>query len=591
MLMLKPKVAVIVVWVIALLFPATGSAQQARDAASRALDWIDPSLGGLDAAAGESFFRRATDCGVAPIPLFDGGGKRLSLEAVLALIEAQPDAVDAVSALLDYTRSDLDYIPYDMPATLDELLHLRFSPRETLERGGSECSDIHALGAWLLREATGLSPDDVCVVQTFGVGGMHNVIVYRDPATGGWNVMNYGRVYPVDAGSAREAIEAVYGHPGRYEVYRPDGPDDADYAVHHLDRDTFTGRLQGLEFLPGLSGLDGVFGSVPCLNGVDPAGLYGRSLDMGERGLSWQRDGFDARLRLRADGGFDAAGVSFLTRPADDDSWIAGGKIAAPDQESVFGIFEFGRLSPDRWHWTAVGFGYREAGSIMTGGNDLPEIVPFLAHQQGARCRLIGDRISPGFKLSVDWNTHAAAGLPVCLTEDGVKIIESGSNGNFTAIDPNLISWAAIGADAATAARWRFSKEASIGVTVRYRGELNDPTLAPLLSALEIGADFQYRAGRAAFGVEALVTPWGGVWAHDSRWRIGLTGGIELASGLSVSGAAAVGRYIDDTYFVVSRASLNFSFPRGLQVSLRDELFMVDGESTNAGAVSVILRF
>jgi hypothetical protein len=552
------------------------------------IDFIDPGLGALEWAGGITQALRPTDLGIVPIPLLSGASF-IGLESLVTQAAAQPDSIAAIAAILDLPRSDLSYIAYGTPRTLEEFLRLRFSPRATLERGGGECSDIHALGAWLLETAGGLGPDDVYVIQTFGVGGLHNVIIYRDPATGGWNIMNYGRIYACSAASPRQAVEAVYGNPGRYEVYQTAGPDSGDFLLRFLDRDAFTGKMQGLQFAPGLIRFDGVFGSVPGLGGIGPESLLGTNLAAGERRISFQKDGLDVRARLGRNGGLDSAGVAFLTHPAGENEWFIGAKVAAPNTQSVFGLFEFGLLSPDRWLWTTAGAGFRNMGSISTDHQGLPEFVPTAAHQQGARYRLFGTDQTDGFQLALDWNAHASFGLPIVLTESGASLIHDSSNGQFSTIDPNLFSWAALGADSSLRARWQFSPALSVGALTRYRGELNDPTLQVLVNAIELGADFEYKTERASIKIEALATPAGGIWAHDSRWRFGLACGWEPAPGLSVQAAFAGGQYIDRTWFLFTNIVIGWRVNKDFALSVRDELAVVNGDVSSTASVGLTL--
>jgi hypothetical protein len=492
--------------------------------------------------------------------------------------------------LLDYPYSDLDYMVYDI-RTVEEAFTFRQSPRQTLELGGGECSDFHTLGAYLLRTAGGFGPDDVYVLQTFGVGGMHNVIVYRDPGTGLWNIMNYGRIYQTAAAAPREAVEAVFGNPGRYEVYRAGGADEDVFTIHHLDRDSFTAVMQGLQFLPGLQGMDGVFSSVPGLGSADTRQLYGRSLSAGNRDLSAQWDGLTARVRLNDTLQLTAAGLGWLSRPASADDWTLGGKLFAPNVQSLFAAFEFGRLARDRWHWTSVGLGYRNMGSITTGWETFPQLAPFIAHQQGARYHLVGGPVRAGFRLSLDWNAHASVGLPLALTEEGRYSIADSSNGLAGVIDPNAFGWAMLGADTGLEAEGWIGRELSLSAGVRYRGELNDPTLQLVLNAVEVNAGLRYQTAGGGFAFEVAGTPVGGIWAHDSLYRTGLTGNLALSPVWALEGALSVGQYVDLSLFLFTCEALRFHLADGTDIAFRHKLIWICGAAAHDFGLAVSLSY
>ena len=550
----------------------------------------DPGRGGPLPVVGPVSVWRATDEGVTPLSLDDGFGGRISLETLVGQVAAQPDVIAAVAALLDYPRSDLAYIVYDI-RTVEDAFTFRQSPRWTLELGGGECSDFHTLGAYLLRQAGGFGPDDVYVLQTFGVGGMHNVIVYRDPDSGLWNIMNYGRIFRTAVSTPRQAVEAVFGNPGRYEVYRAGGADDDVFTIHHLDRDTFTAVMQGLQYLPGLKGMDGVFGSVPGLSGTAPRDRRELFLEAGNRdvGAVWQ--GVSVRVRLDDAWQPSAAGLGWLSTPSSPGDWILGAKCFAPNGQSIFAAFEFGLLQDSRWHWTSLGAGYRAMGSNITGWVSVPQAVPFAAHQQGARYPLVGAPSQNGFWLAAEWNAHVSVGLPLVLTEEGRRGIADASNDLAGVIDPNAFGWAMLGADAGVQTGWRFSRELAGSVVVRYRGELNDPTLQPLLSALEVTAGLEFRAPGGAFTFEAAGTPLGGVWAHDVLYRTALGGRLSFSSFLSMEAALSVGQYVDRSVFVYTREAATFRVDERTSVTARHTFSWVNGLFMHAFGIALDWRY
>jgi hypothetical protein len=81
----------------------------------------------------------------------------------------------------------------------------KWTPRQTFANRGGICADLHLFGASVLA-AHGYEAVDV---QLMARTLAHDVIAYRE-RDGRWEVMQYGRIFRTDAGSAREAVLKVF---------------------------------------------------------------------------------------------------------------------------------------------------------------------------------------------------------------------------------------------------------------------------------------------------------------------------------------------------------------------------------------------
>ncbi len=113
------------------------------------------------------------------------------------------------------------------------------TPNDTLSRQSGVCRDIHTAmsavlgslinakqvgGKWTPGSPSGQEGN----VQTLSFANpseYHAYMVYKDPATGGWNALEYGKSYALNAGTAVEAFRSLPGYMSGYERYRITGWD------------------------------------------------------------------------------------------------------------------------------------------------------------------------------------------------------------------------------------------------------------------------------------------------------------------------------------------------------------------------------
>ena len=107
------------------------------------------------------------------------------------------------------------------------------APNATLSQLSGVCRDIHVAtsailaslmnarlegGVWVPGAPTGQEAN----VQTVGFATPaehHAYMVYRDPATGGWSALEYGKSYALNATNALDAFRALPGHADGYHRY------------------------------------------------------------------------------------------------------------------------------------------------------------------------------------------------------------------------------------------------------------------------------------------------------------------------------------------------------------------------------------
>lgn len=113
------------------------------------------------------------------------------------------------------------------------------SPNQTLSTRSGVCRDTHTAaaavlaslmnahqenGRWVPGSPSGREGD----VQTAGFATPnenHAFMVFRNPATGGWDGLEYGKSYALGAPSAVEAVHNLVGHVPGYQLYRVTGWD------------------------------------------------------------------------------------------------------------------------------------------------------------------------------------------------------------------------------------------------------------------------------------------------------------------------------------------------------------------------------
>ncbi|MBI4821866.1 MAG: hypothetical protein HY791_36745 [Deltaproteobacteria bacterium] len=113
------------------------------------------------------------------------------------------------------------------------------SPNHTLSTRSGVCRDIHTAlsailaslmnahqqgGKWVPGSPTGQESN----VQTLGFANpteYHAYMTYRDPGTGRWNALEYGKHYDLQARTSPEAFQALPGYMSGYHTYRITGWD------------------------------------------------------------------------------------------------------------------------------------------------------------------------------------------------------------------------------------------------------------------------------------------------------------------------------------------------------------------------------
>ncbi|MFZ5467810.1 MAG: transglutaminase-like domain-containing protein [Myxococcota bacterium] len=118
------------------------------------------------------------------------------------------------------------------------------SPNETLSSRSGVCRDIHTTTSAVLaslvnaRQVNGKwvpgSPDgqeaNVQTIEFNNPTEHHAFMVYRDPVTGGWNALEYGKHYKLDAPNAVDAFRSLPGYISGYTRYTLNGWDGKPFV-------------------------------------------------------------------------------------------------------------------------------------------------------------------------------------------------------------------------------------------------------------------------------------------------------------------------------------------------------------------------
>lgn len=112
-----------------------------------------------------------------------------------------------------------------------------YTPNQTLSRASGVCRDTHTAaaavlaslinarqenGRWVPGSPTGQEAN--VQVTNFATPNEHHAfLVYRDPGSRGWDALEYGRSYDLDAPTAADAARALPNHLPGYSTYRITG--------------------------------------------------------------------------------------------------------------------------------------------------------------------------------------------------------------------------------------------------------------------------------------------------------------------------------------------------------------------------------
>lgn len=113
------------------------------------------------------------------------------------------------------------------------------TPNETLSGRSGVCRDTHTAvqavlaslinarydGAKWVPGSPGGQEGNVLTIGFANPTENHAFLVYRDPGTGGWNALEYGKSYALNASNAVDAFRALPGYVAGYQRYRVTGWD------------------------------------------------------------------------------------------------------------------------------------------------------------------------------------------------------------------------------------------------------------------------------------------------------------------------------------------------------------------------------
>lgn len=474
----------------------------------------------------------AHDAGIATPRLVNTDGSLRSPTEWRTELSSDPQtAIRQVAAALWHG----DGAPYSYQAYGTDLSQARPSINDGLARGGGECDWFAAVGYHAL--APVLGSDNVKAVQVFANGGWHNVVTFRNPDTGLWDIMDYNNVVSVGAATPGAAVRGYFGNIELGVLYETNDP-NAKASIAYRLRSDHQATLTGALSQPGLAGaMSPTYGATRGLN-ERPARPGGDDAQLGGSTSGARVAVGDVTVDVRATpDGFVRGGVSFLTPTGADTQ--AGAKATVVRDSSgrgvnVFVAGEWWHIDDDSYFGVVAGAELRVgAGTDMMSGRELTTLAPALALQGGHRFSLVGDRDTP-HQLSWFWNGRLQLAAPFVLNEDERADVGSGSNGNTSVLDPGFLGLAELGVNTGLAARFQLGERLRLDTTGVVRVIGQDPTLSgwPVGIGAQLDARMTYADGpwTASVGATAGI----GLYDRDILWSVYANGDYAVSPDLSV---------------------------------------------------------
>jgi hypothetical protein len=456
-------------------------------------------------------------------------------------------AVKQVGAALTHTPGK----PYQYNAYGADLSKVRPSINEGLANGGGECDWFAAVGYFALTSSGRFKKEDVAVMQVFASGGWHNVVTFKNPNTGKWDILDYSRVVSVGADSQADAMRAYFGNHELGIVYRTDDPNEKA-AIAFRVRSDHQATISGLMSQPGIgAAMSPTFGSLPGLNEGKAFSPAGAGLGSTGSGLAVQAGPFSVDARMGPKGP-DRIGASVLVPTKDGD--LAGGKLLIARDASGKGAYifaggEWWRLRENSYIGVVAGAELRVgAGTQRLETTTLTSLAPALSVNGGVSGDIIGDKQSR-FQWSWFTNGRLQVLAPLVLTAPGRAEVDGNSNGVSAGgvLDPGFLGLAAITLNAGTQFRYQIDPRLSVQGSLIARAEAQDPTLSgsPVAPGVFGDAHLAYRSSDVQVDVGARAGY--GIYDRDVMWGLYGAVGLPVGASGSLSTQVGVGQFTDKT--------------------------------------------
>jgi hypothetical protein len=487
----------------------------------------------------------AHKAGIAPPALTSGGTLRSVADWSKELSTDPMTAVRQVGAALWHG----DGAPYRYKSGAGDI---RLSVNEGVASGGGQCDWFSALGYYALTSSGRFKREDVMVGQVYANGGWHNVIFFKNPGSGKWDVLDYQNVVSVGADSPEDAMRKYFRNHELGVLYRVDDPNAKASQVIKVRSDhqaTLTAALSQ----PGIDGaMNPSFGSTAGLNEGNRAAHNG--LGASASGARVQVGDATADARF-GPSGFDRVGAAYLTQNAAGNFvGVKGLLVRDTSGEGVNMLVAGEWWSIQKGHYIGIVGGAEARFGIgtqrMKGECTMTTIAPVAAIQGGVDRDVIGDdssRLQWGFFLNGRFQLSA----PFVLNAAARARVGSNANGLSPggALDPSFLGAAALDVNAGTTARYRVQPNLTLSGTgvVRLAGQ--DPTLtgSPVAVGGQLDTRLSYEGDKV--DLEAGASAGYGIYDRDVLWRVYAGAGGTMAPSWLVSGQVGAGQFMSGDGF------------------------------------------
>lgn len=451
---------------------------------------------------------------------------------------------------------------------------IRTSVQTFWDRGGGQCDGFHSFAAWAAVASGALPASDVRVVQAYANGGWHNVMLFKNPETHLWDVMNYTDMVHTGATSPSAAARTFFANCELavvYEVPDKDKKPQIDYLMNSDHRAT----IGGVFAAPGLGeALTPSYGTPRGLNepgGPSAPNLQRSQLQLDSRGVYVSHDGVSAAAMHDPVSGGDRYGASVLLPSGLAGKDLAGAKILVVREPtggtSVFAGGEWWHMRDNAYIGVIGGVELRDNIFTQRLSAPLTELAPILGVNVGnSRTLIRNDKL----EVTALWNGHLRLGVPFALTTESRAGIATNALGNSPGgyIDPGFVGLIDVGVNAGASARYRFTPGLTLDASAVARVQAMDPTFNDIPA--RFGVDGAVKLSYVQSGLHVSVGASGGTGIFDRDVVARGSGALayDLSPKLSLSAMATAGQYKSGDAFAIAAGTITARLSKTTSVQL-----------------------
>ena len=508
--------------------------------------------------------------GTTPIPYTQGETPQ---QWVLGFHGSQRQKIQEISASLN-PSTDYPYLGGLSAGQIRGSINFYFSP--TSEGYGTQCNGFMSDKAWALVQSGALPASDVRVVQAYANGGWHNVVLFRDPDTRLWDVINYTKIVMVGGDSPSAAAESYFGNAGLLAIYHIKDA-SSNPVIDYLDNSPWRALIGGLFAAPGVGlAINPPQGSQHGLNEQGDSSQPTRSYPLvvsGDDGGGYVRyDGVTVLARHDPIAGADRYGVSTVHPINDTDVWESKcALMREPNQGlSLFcggGWWRFSR--GDKGYVGIVAGGeYRNGISSETmDGVPLDTLGPVIGVNGGNKVVILSNWLT---SLNWVWNGRFRVGAPFTLTKPDQVQVLSNANGVSPGgyLDPGFVGLADVNIDTGLQLRAQISTHVGIEAQALTRAQGFDPTFNgwPVRVAFDGRTKIAYTS--ANFAATATVQGGDGNFARDVVLGGAGSIGARVASKWLLGALASGGLFVDGTRYAMGGLNVDYVISSRMKVQI-----------------------